>query len=69
MSKRSQMIILSFVALLILSGLIISEINSRTSFKELVIDQIGDSHGSQEIFSINIVQNAHIRNTAGPMKL
>ena len=48
------MIILSIVALLILSGLIISEVNSRTSFKELVIDQIGDSHGSQEIFSISI---------------
>lgn len=54
MSKRSQIIILSIVALLILSGLIISEINSRTSFKELVIDQIGDSHGSQEIFLISI---------------
>lgn len=54
MSKRSQTIILSIVALLILSGLIISEINSRTSFKELVIDQIGDSHGSQEIFLISI---------------
>ncbi|WIV21264.1 hypothetical protein QPK24_11570 [Paenibacillus polygoni] len=37
MSKRSQMIILSFVALLILSVLIISEVSSSTSFKELVI--------------------------------
>lgn len=54
MSKRSQTIILSIVALMILSGLVISEINSRTSFKKLVIDQIGDSHGSQEIFLISI---------------
>lgn len=54
MSKRSQTIILSIVALLILSGLIISEMNSRRTFKELVIDQIGDSHGSQEIFLISI---------------
>lgn len=54
MSKRSQTIFLSIVALLILIGLIISEMNSRTSFKELVIDQIGDSHGSQEIYLIHI---------------
>lgn len=69
MSKRSQMIILSFVALLILSVLIISEVRSRTSFKELVIDQIGDSYGSQEIFPIHIVRKAPIRSMAEPVKL
>ncbi|WP_454190960.1 hypothetical protein [Paenibacillus sp. Marseille-Q7038] len=60
MSKRSESIVLSILAFLILSGLIISEINSRTSFKELVIDQIGDSHGSQEIFSIYITEGEGI---------
>lgn len=57
MTKKEKTILLSFLALVILLGLIINEVNSKATFKELVIDQIGDSHGSQEIFLIRITQN------------
>lgn len=57
LTKKEKTILLSFLALVILLGLIINEVNSKATFKELVIDQIGDSHGSQEIFSIRILKD------------
>ncbi|SMF84461.1 hypothetical protein SAMN05661091_2626 [Paenibacillus uliginis N3/975] len=56
MSDRSWKIFITFVALIVLSALVFSAIQSRTSFKALVLDQMGES---QEIRSIHLMKEFH----------
>lgn len=51
MSTRSWKISVTLVLLIILSGIIFSAVQSRTSFKKLVLDQMGNS---QEISSLRL---------------
>ncbi|WP_211750050.1 hypothetical protein [Paenibacillus sp. Marseille-Q4541] len=56
MSKWSWYIFIAIVSLIIITGVVVDTRNARTSFQELVVDEIGDPHGSQVISSIYIAE-------------